>query len=307
MTTAPAKKKPRSKDSLGDRMKSYEWAGIVPQHMRLCPIIARMDGRGFHKFTKGLARPYDIRLSRLMIETTRFLVAQSNAVLGYTQSDEITLVFAAEDYDSEVFFDGKHDKLVSILASMTTGIFNRLLPVYLKDKAGCFEHDPACAHRGLDIGSEAGNAVDGGCLCGITHRCQNESLPMFDARVFSVPNLIEAANCLVWREQDATRNSVQMAARSKFSHTECHKKNRSALMDMLFSKGVNWNDYPSFFKRGSYLKRQTVKRFLTETELAKFRTEPSFQEVTRSIVSEVDMPPYSQIEDRVATYFGPQG
>jgi tRNA(His) guanylyltransferase len=90
MTAAPAKTKTKSKDSLGDRMKGYERAGIVPQHMRLCPIVARMDGRSFHSFTKGLKRPYDNRLSRLMVETTRFLVAQSNAVVGYTQSDGAT-------------------------------------------------------------------------------------------------------------------------------------------------------------------------------------------------------------------------
>ena len=178
----------------------------------------------------------------------------------------------------------------------------------MKDKAGKFEHDPMCAHRGLDIGSEAGNAVDGGCSCDVVQRCLSENLPMFDARVFSVPNLVEAANCLVWREQDATRNSVQMAARANFSHTDCHLKNKSKLMDMLHSKGINWNDYPPFFKRGTYLKRQTLKRFLTEDELSKIpepqRSYMAGHEITRSVVVEVDMPPYNQIEDRVSTYFG---
>jgi tRNA(His) guanylyltransferase len=221
---------------------------------------------------------------------------------------QITLVFNAQDYESEVFFDGKHDKIVSILASMTTGIFNRLLPFYLKEKVGDFGHHPMCPGRGLDIGSPAAEEADGGLCCEIRSQAMAFSLPMFDARVFSVPNLVEAANCLVWREQDATRNSVQMAARAYFSHTECHKKNRSALQDMLHSKGINWNDYPAFFKRGSYLKRQTVNRFLTEAELAKvpvdLRNELAFQEITRAVVVEMDMPPYNQIEDRVSTYFG---
>lgn len=287
----------KSKDSLGDRMKDYERAGTY-QHMKLCPLVARMDGRGFHNFTKGLKRPYDERLSKLMVETTRALVMQTNAAIGYTQSDEITLVFHAESYESELFFDGKHDKVVSILASTTTSVFNKLLPHYIPEKVWDVVHDYGAGCHGGGLGS---------CTCGALAGTAIKPSPMFDARVFSVPTLGEAANALVWREQDATRNSVQMAAHAVFSHKECHCKNRSALMDMLMEKGINWNDYPAFFKRGSYLKRRTTRRFLTGEELALFRREqspdPETHEVVRTVVEEVDMPPYNKIQDRVATYF----
>jgi hypothetical protein len=84
------------KTSLGDRMKWYEkrYSHVV---MPMIPVMARIDGRSFSKFTAGLARPYDERMSRLMIDTTKFLVEQTNARCGYTQSDEITLVWLAED------------------------------------------------------------------------------------------------------------------------------------------------------------------------------------------------------------------
>lgn len=290
------KKKKKSKDSLGDRMKMLEHRESF-QHLPLCPIVARMDGRSFHTFTKDLERPFDIRLSRLMIETTRALVAQTNAVIGYTQSDEITLVFCQDNYDSDIFFDGNHDKMVSTLSSITTGYFNRLLPLYIPGKHLAISHDVKCSQH------------PSSCKCGVTEQALAANLPMFDARVFTVPTLTEAANCLVWREQDATRNSVQMAARSYFDHDECHLKKRADLMDMLYAdKNINWNDYPTFFKRGTYLKRQTVKRYLTDVELDGMPPHVASKltdlEVSRSIVAELDMPPYNQIEDRVTVYFG---
>ena len=64
---------------------------------------------------------------------------------------------------------------------------------------------------------------------------------LFDSRVFVLPES-DVCNYFVWREQDATRNSVQMLARSLYSHKECHKKNNSKLQEMIFQKGRNWNN-----------------------------------------------------------------
>lgn len=252
------------KTSLGDRMKWYEkrYAHVV---MPMIPVMARIDGRGFSKFTSGLAKPYDERMSQLMIDTTKFLVDQTNARCGYTQSDEITLVWMAEDPDAELFFGGKLLKMTSVVGSLATAYFNKQLPSKIPEKAGL--------------------------------------MPVFDNRVWEVPVDFEAVNCFLWREQDAVRNSIQSAARAHFSHAECMNKNTSELQEMLFQKGVNWNDYPRFFKRGTYVRRRVVERKFTTEELKNLpekheaRRYPNAA-IRRTVVMEEDFPPLSKIINR---------
>lgn len=252
------------KTSLGDRMKWYErrYAHVV---MPMIPVLARIDGRGFSKFTSGLARPYDERMSRLMIDVTKYLVEQTNARCGYTQSDEISLVWLAEDPDAELFFGGKLLKMTSVVGSLATAYFNKLLPERLPEKAG--------------------------------------SLPVFDNRVWEVPADFEAANYFIWREQDAVRNSIQGAARSMYSHGECSNKNGSELQEMMFQKGTNWNDYPAFFKRGTYVRRRVVERSFTAEELKNLPPKHEAIKnpdavVRRTVVMEESFPQLTQIINR---------
>ena len=255
-----------SKDNtnLAERMKFYEKMTEI-NFFKLIPVMARLDGRSFHTFTKGLNRPYDEGLSGLMRATTKYLVKETNARCGYTQSDEISLVWLAEDWQSEIFFSGKLQKMNSILASMTSVYFNRHLPEALPSKA-------------------------------------NE-IPLFDCRVFQVPTEAEAVNCFIWREQDATRNSVQMAARAIYSHEECHNKDNSELQEMLWKKGTNWNDFPSFFKRGTYIRVRNIERPFTPEEFDSLppkhraRTEPDLV-LKRSVVMEEKFPPLVKILNR---------
>jgi len=251
-------------DSLGNRMKSYE-NRYCQVAIPMIPVICRLDGRSFHKFTKGLKKPFDKRLSNLMIKTTKFLVEETNAKCGYTQSDEITLVWLSENWKSEIFFDGKIQKMNSILASMTTGFFNKFLSSVIPEK-------------------------------------KNE-IPLFDCRVFQVPNINEAVNVFVWREQDAVRNSIQGATRAHYSHSECMNKNGSELQQMLWEKNVNWDDYPAFFKRGTYVRKRVIERKLKEEELSnlppKHEAIKNPDVVTRrSVVMEENFPKLTQIINR---------
>ena len=84
-------------DALGDRMKEFEMLEAGRRLLPVIPALARIDGRRFSRFTSGLARPYDQRLSDLMIATTKHLVEETNANCGYTQSDEITLTWYTAD------------------------------------------------------------------------------------------------------------------------------------------------------------------------------------------------------------------
>ena len=100
---------------LGDRMKSYEQKEAGRRFMSLLPVCARIDGKGFSKFTKGLDRPYDRGMSEIMSKTMAYLTQETQASIGYTQSDEISLVWYSPNAKSQIFFDGRIQKMVSVL------------------------------------------------------------------------------------------------------------------------------------------------------------------------------------------------
>lgn len=258
-------------DAFGDRMKAYEMAEAGRKLMTdRIPVIARLDGKNFSKFTKGLARPYDERLSRLMIYVTRYLVEWSGAACGYTQSDEITLGWYQNDFKSQMMFDGRVQKITSVTAAVASGAF----VIGLKD----------------NIPEKADQVV------------------AFDCRAWNVPNLDEGANCFLWREQDATKNSISMAARHYYSHNQLHEKTGPEMQEMLFQKGVNWNGYPNFFKRGSYVQKRTVTRKFTTEELDALpplhnaRKTPDL-EFERTEYNVLDIPPLSKIVNRPGLLF----
>lgn len=257
-------------DDLGDRMKLYESAEAGRRLMPLLPILARIDGRAFHSFTRGMARPFDPTFSACMLDTTVELVRHTGACMGYTQSDEITLAWHSETMQSQVWFDGRVAKMTSQLAAQATLIFYRLV----------LERMPQYADR----------------------------LPTFDARVWSVPNRTEGANCFLWREWDATKNSITMAASAHYSHRELQGRNGRDKHDMLHAKGVNWNDYPALFKRGAYVQRRQTTAPFTAEEIDALppkhfaRTNPALV-VERSVVAVLDMPPFGSVSNREAVVF----
>lgn len=216
-------------DSFGDRMKMYEGEEAGRRFQPCVPIAARLDGKTFSKFTRGLDRPYDKRLSDLMIATMTYLVKQTNARVGYTQSDEITLIYYSADPKSQVYLDGRIQKMTSILASMATSYFVHHLGRALPEKAG--------------------------------------ALPMFDCRVWALPDMNEAANTVLWRVRDAIRNSVSMAAQANFSHRDLQGKSQSRMLAMLRDKGIDWSDYPNFFKWGTLVRQRKVHRPFTAEEI----------------------------------------
>jgi tRNA(His) 5'-end guanylyltransferase len=123
-----------------------------------------------------------------------------------------------------------------------------------------------------------------------------------------MPNFQESANCLLWRELDATRNSVSMAARAYYSHKSVMNKNREVMMNMLMEKGINWNNYPADFKRGTFVQRKKLVRKFEPEELELLpekhaaRTDPNLM-VERTDVVKVDMPPFSKVTNRVGVIF----
>ena len=257
----------KGKDSLGDLMKAYENQTCGIKMLPLIPVIARLDGKGFSKFTKGLKRPYDERLSNLMIETTKYLVKETNANCGYTQSDEITLMWYSDSHESKIYFDGRLFKMISDLASMASVFFNSKLAEYLPEK--------------------------------------KDKLPRFDCRVFNVPSVEEAVNVFYWREKDATKNSITMAASEFYLHNFLMGKNGSEKQELLFQKGINWSeDYCTHFKRGTYIQRKIKTGILSKEEQYLLpenhnaRKDPNFT-FERKVVVELELPPLSKVKNKI--------
>lgn len=221
-------------DELGKRMKEFYEQVPKTRLVRRTPVAVRIDGKAFHTFTKGFQKPFDEILIKSMQETMQKLCENiQGCVLGYTQSDEITLILT--DYKkltSSAWFDYEVQKMCSIAASMCTLYFNQIF----RTNVNAF-----FAGKG---GEELGEYHKTMCIA-------RDKGAMFDARCFNIPKE-EVTNLVYWRQLDATRNSIQMVGQANFSHKELQEKSCNQIQDMLMTeRGINWNDLPVYQKRGS--------------------------------------------------------
>ena len=224
-------------DALGTRMKTYYEQVPKTRLVRRMPVAIRLDGKAFHTFTRGFQKPFDEVLGNAMVRTMEHLCKNiQGCVFGYTQSDEITLLLI--DYqtlDTCAWFDYEVQKMCSISASMATVAFNR----YFADEVSKWHikqdpYDPK-VQKLWSLYCEKANSFAG----------------MFDSRVFNIPKE-EACNLVYWRQLDATRNSIQMVGQANFSHSELQGCSCNVIQDMLHEqRGINWNDYPTRWKRGT--------------------------------------------------------
>lgn len=210
-------------DSLGDRMKTYE--NVTRTHLtRRTPVIIRIDGKAFHTFTRNFVKPFDDILVETMQDTMKYLCENiEGCVLGYTQSDEITLVLC--DYKkltSQAWFDNNIQKMCSISASMATLEFNRK---FCENKDRWFMNTYNCVYSNEEMFEKWFKIMK-------TYNEAGFHGALFDSRAFNIPKE-EVNNCLLWRQQDATRNSIQSVAQANFSHKQLQNKNCSELQEML--------------------------------------------------------------------------
>lgn len=229
-------------DDLGVRMKTFYEQIPKTKLMRRCPVAIRIDGKAFHTFTRGFQKPFDEVLIKSMQGTMKYLCENiQGCVLGYTQSDEITLILV--DYKkltSSAWFDYEVQKICSIAASMATMAFNK----FFRDNVGDYLYENYDDQYLADYIKILQNAVDKGA--------------MFDTRCFNIPKE-EVTNLVYWRQLDASRNSIQMVGQANFSHKELQNKSCNDIQDMLMTqKGINWNDLPTYQKRGSCCVRNKI-------------------------------------------------
>ena len=231
-------------DELGTRMKEFYEGVPKTRLVRRMPVAIRLDGKAFHTFTRGFEKPFDEVLGRAMRGTMKYLCENiQGCVLGYTQSDEITLILVDyQNLNSCAWFDYEVQKMCSISASMATMAFNKF---FIKEVEEWFSNQKPFTTETIRLYD--------------LYHLKSETGAMFDARVFNIPKE-EVCNLIYWRQLDATRNSIQMVGQTNFSHKKLQNKSCNMIQEMLFAeKGINWNDYPTYLKRGSCCIKTTIQ------------------------------------------------
>lgn len=200
-----------TKDSLGDRIKSFEDTYRYYISDNKLPLIIRLDGKSFHTVTKKCEKPFDVELIRAMNKTAKYVCNNiPGSRFAYTQSDEISiLVINYDNKNTKPWFNNNIQKIASVSASLASVMFSKQSPTIFGE----------------------------------------EKLVVFDSRVFSIPEF-EVGNYFKWRQDDCIRNSVQMLARSLYSHKECSNKNCDQLKEMCKNKGQDWNYINHHYKYG---------------------------------------------------------
>ena len=257
-------------DDLGTRMKEFYESVPKTRLMRRTPVAIRIDGKAFHTFTRGFKRPFDEVLIKSMQETTKYLCENiQGCVLGYTQSDEITLILIDyKRFNSSAWFDYEVQKMCSIAASMATMAFDKLF----SEKVMEFDKE-----NNLSSMAYFNNPNNEITKLHDTYWNAYHKGAMFDARCFNIPKE-EVTNLIYWRQLDATRNSIQMAGQANFSHKELQNKTCNMIQDMLHEeKGINWNDFPTHQKRGTCIVRKPNdeghSEWVIDTEIPIFKCE----------------------------------
>lgn len=242
-----------SRDSLGDRMKMYEDLSrtrLMPKQ----PVIVRLDGKAFHTLTQGMKRPWDLDFMSCMKMAALSIASEAQGCqFAYVQSDEISLLLTDwKSRDSQSWFDNDLRKIISVSAAITAVAFTRCF-----DRMFGMQFDP---------------------------RLDNIKPIAFDSRAWNLPEH-EVQNYFVWRQQDATRNSISMLAQSHFSHKELHGVNSNQMQDMLFKeKRINWNETPTHLKRGYCVVKEQFQladgaqrsRWTIDNDIPVFSADPTY-------------------------------
>ena len=210
------------KDPLGDRMKQYEAATTSQTSLNMAPLMVRVDGKRFSSYTKGFTKPYCNAFIKCMCYTAKQLAKQLQAKVAYVQSDEITFCLRQETYTSQHIFNGKIFKVVSCAASYATYFFNKAARKYLPAKYA-------------------------------------SKVAVFDARAFNVPNIEEATNCILWRQQDCIRNSILGLAQYTFGAKNITGVSTLSLKEKLDLSVNNYTNAPEYYKYGVFILKKDGK------------------------------------------------
>lgn len=199
-----------SKTSLDSRMRSMELF-----HSLRAPLdnwlVLRIDGRSFSRLTsQGFEKPFDERFHQAMVVTTSALVQGFTALYGYTESDEISLLFGP-DWTQ---FDREIEKLVSLSAALASATF------------------------ALEV----------------------QRVVQFDSRCWCAGQTQSVVDYFRWRQGDAARCCLngwcywvlrQEGKTKREATAALFRASFAQKNEMLFQRGINFNDLPAWQRRGT--------------------------------------------------------
>ena len=191
--------------------KNYEDPFRIYLPRRL-PLVIRLDGRAFHTLTRGLNKPWD-KLFMDAMDYTALGLAQEvqTTVLILVQSDELSLLL--HNY-KQLNSEAWFDNNLQKIVSISASVASTLFSEYWSDFIGC------------------------------------KARAYFDSRAFVLPEA-EVNNYFYWRQQDATRNAIQMLGQAHFSHKQLQNKSCNDIQEMLWQEHkINFNDLEPYYKRG---------------------------------------------------------
>lgn len=259
----PAVSRMRDNDEFGARMKAYESVETGRSLDPKLPVYARLDGRGFSKFTRGMEKPFDERMTAAMIETARHLVDETRARIGYVQSDEISLLWQTDAPESDMIFSGKLQKLVSVLASMAAAKFAAVCPDGFQDRLPAFD----CRVFQIPTRVEAANAFLWRAM-----DCRRNAVSMVAQKHFS---------------HQALTGKTQ---------TDMHEMLRSIDVDFMSYPDVN--RLGAFLAR-RFLERKLTSE---EIEQIPDDRRPQGALLRSSVVT-IPMPPFNEVANRIEVLF----
>ena len=191
--------------SLGDRMKAYENA--IDFKLNPCmQYVIRLDGKGFSKMVKKwkCKKPFDERFNKAINYASKKLFnIIPNVEAIWHGSDEISIWFKCPNVE-DMYFEGRIQKLVSLTSSQASVYFNKKLQELFEDNEMLFG--------------------------------------IFDSRIMQFPNEMEVSNYFIFRQRDHVRNSISGYGQYYFSHKELLKKNSNEKLEMLLSKGIDYEN-----------------------------------------------------------------
>lgn len=251
---------------LADRMKHYEHAHRTTLPTRTHTLI-RVDGKAFGSYTKGLERPFDAGFVADMNTTAEALCEHITGVrLAFVQSDEISLLLT--DFNTpttQPWMGGTTAKVISLSAAIATAAFNRA-----RDQRHMASGEP-----GLP------------------------GFALFDSRAWTIDDPAEVINYFIWRQRDAIKNSISMAASTHFSHARLNNMTSTQRRDLLeIEAGIRWEtDYPTGCRQGRIVCRETREETVTYTR--RDTGETHSQDVGRRVWATSDAPTFNHEPDGV--------
>lgn len=207
-------------------------------------IIVHVDGRSFSKKIKNrFEKPFDETFINAMNETAVYLCENiEGARMAYVQSDEISLLIHKKTEKSDIFFNGRLCKLQSIIASLATCKFNKLM-LSSKIIQNLYKDD------GYKISDMYKDVVE-------------QDLYQFDCKAWNVDNQNDAIAWILYRNIDCVRNSKQQSAQTYLSHSQLCNKNTDEQISMLKElKGIDWETYDIGVKYGRIICKEEVACF----------------------------------------------